>query len=52
MMIAEYDGSNNLLRKFVYGPGIDEVRVFMQDLTSEEIVRQVSYKIDARWVEQ
>ncbi len=23
-IIAEYDGSNNLLRKFVYGPGIDE----------------------------
>ncbi|MBN1392388.1 MAG: hypothetical protein JW947_06245, partial [Sedimentisphaerales bacterium] len=23
-IIAEYDGSNNLLRKFLYGPGIDE----------------------------
>ena len=23
-MIAEYDGSDNLLRKFIYGPGIDE----------------------------
>lgn len=23
-VIAEYDGSNNLLRKFIYGPGIDE----------------------------
>lgn len=23
-VIAEYDGNNNLLRKFVYGPGIDE----------------------------
>jgi len=23
-IIAEYDGSNNLLRKFIYGPGIDE----------------------------
>ncbi len=23
-VIAEYDGSDNLLRKFVYGPGIDE----------------------------
>jgi len=23
-IIAEYDGSNNLLRKYVYGPGIDE----------------------------
>jgi RHS repeat-associated protein len=22
--IAEYDGSNNLLRKYIYGPGIDE----------------------------
>ena len=23
-VIAEYDGNNNLLRKFIYGPGIDE----------------------------
>jgi hypothetical protein len=23
-VIAEYDGSSTLLRKFVYGPGIDE----------------------------
>jgi hypothetical protein len=23
-VIAEYDGSDNLLRKFIYGPGIDE----------------------------
>ncbi|MDH4240573.1 MAG: hypothetical protein OEW48_13515 [Phycisphaerae bacterium] len=23
-VIAEYDGSNNLLRKFIYGPGIDK----------------------------
>ena len=23
-MIAEYDGNNNLLRKYIYGPGIDQ----------------------------
>jgi YD repeat-containing protein len=23
-VIAEYDGNDNLLRKFIYGPGIDE----------------------------
>jgi hypothetical protein len=23
-VIAEYDGSNTLLRKFIYGPGVDE----------------------------
>jgi len=23
-VIAEYDGSDNLLRKFIYGPGVDE----------------------------
>jgi RHS repeat-associated protein len=31
-IIAEYDGSNNLLRKFVYGPGIDEP-ICMIDVT-------------------
>jgi len=23
-VIAEYDGNNNLLRKYIYGPGIDQ----------------------------
>jgi hypothetical protein len=23
-IIAEYDGNNNLLRKYIYGPGIDQ----------------------------
>ncbi|MBW7991992.1 MAG: hypothetical protein FVQ84_18520 [Planctomycetes bacterium] len=31
-VIAEYDGSDNLLRKFVYGPGIDEP-IYMVDVT-------------------
>jgi len=34
-VIAEYDGSDNLLRKFVYGPGIDEP-ICMIDVDSGE----------------
>ncbi|MBN1806660.1 MAG: hypothetical protein JW837_15535 [Sedimentisphaerales bacterium] len=36
-MIAEYDGSNNLLRKFIYGPGIDEP-ICMVDVTDSNAV--------------
>jgi RHS repeat-associated protein len=36
-VIAEYDGSDNLLRKFVYGPGIDEP-ICMIDVTDSNAV--------------
>jgi len=36
-VIAEYDGSNNLLRKFIYGPGIDEP-VCMIDVDGGNVV--------------
>jgi RHS repeat-associated protein len=36
-VIAEYDGSGNLLRKFVYGPGIDEP-ICMIDVTDSNAV--------------
>ncbi|MHC4541108.1 MAG: hypothetical protein ACYS74_15220, partial [Planctomycetota bacterium] len=26
-VIAEYDGNNNLLRKYIYGPGVDQASV-------------------------
>jgi len=41
-VIAEYDGSNNLLRKFVYGPGIDEP-VCMIDVTDDDKVYYYFY---------
>jgi RHS repeat-associated protein len=36
-VIAEYDGSDNLLRKYVYGPGIDEP-ICMIDVTDSNAV--------------
>ena len=33
-IIAEYDGSGNLLRKFIYGPGIDEPIMMIDASTS------------------
>lgn len=33
----EYDGSNNLLRKFIYGPGIDEP-IYMIDIVDSNTV--------------
>ena len=36
-MIAEYDSSDNLLRKFIYGPGIDEP-ILMIDVTDSNTV--------------
>jgi RHS repeat-associated protein len=36
-VIAEYDGSDNLLRKFIYGPGIDEP-ICMIDVTDSNAV--------------
>jgi len=36
-VIAEYDGSDNPLRKFVYGPGIDEP-ICMIDITDSNAV--------------
>ena len=36
-VIAEYDGSDNLLRKFIYGPGIDEP-ICMIDITDSNAV--------------
>ncbi len=37
-VIAEYDGSDNLLRKFIYGPGIDEP-ICMIDCTGESEIK-------------
>ena len=37
-VIAEYDGSYNLLRKYVYGPGIDEP-ICMIDCTGQSEVK-------------
>ena len=42
-VIAEYDGSNTLLRKFIYGPGIDEP-VCMQRLSFMFWVNKEKYK--------
>ncbi len=36
-VIAEYDGSDNLLRKFIYGPGIDEP-IYMVDVADSNAV--------------
>ena len=36
-VIAEYDGSDNLLRKFIYGPGIDEP-ICMMDVAAGNAV--------------
>jgi hypothetical protein len=36
-VIAEYDGSNNLLRKFIYGPGIDEP-ICMIDVAGGDLI--------------
>jgi hypothetical protein len=29
-LVAEYDGSNNLLRRYVHGPGVDEPLVWYE----------------------
>lgn len=34
-VIAEYDGNNNLLRKYIYGPGIDQPVCMIEEAESE-----------------
>jgi len=34
-VIAEYDGNNNLLRKYIYGPGIDQPVCMIEQAESE-----------------
>ena len=34
-VIAEYDGNNNLLRKYIYGPGIDQPVCMIEESDSE-----------------
>jgi len=34
-VIAEYDGNNNLLRKYIYGPGIDQPVCMIKEAESE-----------------
>jgi len=34
-VIAEYDGNNNLLRKYIYGPGIDQPVCMIEEAQSE-----------------
>jgi len=41
-VIAEYDGSGTLLRKFIYGPGIDEV-VCMIDVADDNEIYYYHY---------
>ena len=37
-VIAEYDGSDTLIRKFVYGPGIDEPIIMIEPGTPDIMI--------------
>ena len=36
-VIAEYDGNNNLLRKYIYGPGIDQPVCMIEVVDSNDV---------------
>src|SRR4030042_871316 len=50
--VDKKDGNPGIVNCWFYfdGPAaVDEVRVFMQDMETEQIVRQISYKTIAKW---